>query len=168
MLITNINLQLNLMVCIIVTGTPGTGKTEIAKEIARKLKLKYISGYDIIRKEKLSESYDKKRKTHIVDEHKFSKALVKVILKEKKVIIDSHMSHFLLPRYVGLCIVTKCKIPELRKRMIKRKYNPLKIKENIDAELFDICFNEAYELGHDLLVIDTTKKKAKDIVKKIF
>jgi len=156
------------MACIIVTGTPGTGKTEIAKEVARKLKLKYISGYEIIKKEKLSESYDQKRKTDIVDENKFSKALIKIIKKEKNVIIDSHMSHFLPKKYVGLCIVTKCKIPELKLRMKKRGYNKLKIKENIDAELFDVCFNEAYEFGHDLLIVDTTKKKAEDIVKKLF
>ena len=44
------------------------------------------------------------------------------IKKEKNVIIDSHMSHFLPKKYVGLCIVTKCKIPELKLRMKKRGY----------------------------------------------
>ncbi len=147
------------MACIIVTGTPGTGKTTIAKEIARKLKFKYIDANDIIKKEKLREKYDKERDTYIVNERKLAKALVEIAKKEKNVIIDSHMSHFMPKKYVGLCIVTKCKIPELKKRMRKRGYNELKTKENIDAELFDICLNEAYEFGHDLLVIDTTKKK---------
>lgn len=156
------------MACIIVTGTPGTGKTEIAKELARKLKMKYISGYKVIKDEKLSECYDEERKTYIVDENKFSKALIKIINKEKNVIIDSHMSHFLPRKYVGLCIVTKCKIPELRKRMKRRGYSRLKVKENIDAELFDVCLNESYEFGHDLLVIDTTKKTAKNLINRLF
>ena len=52
--------------------------------------------------------------------------------------------------------------------MKKRKYSDLKIKENIGAELFDVCFNEAYEFGHNLLIIDTTNKRAKDLVKKLF
>lgn len=156
------------MACIIVTGTPGAGKTEIAKEVARKLKLKYIDANDIIKKEKLAEGYDKERKTSIVDESKLASALVKVIKKEKGIVIDSHMSHYVPSKYVNLCIVTKCKIPILRERMKRRGYPKLKIKENLDAELFDVCFNEAYEFGHNLLVIDTTKKKAKDIVRKLF
>lgn len=156
------------MACIIVTGTPGTGKTDIAKEVAKKLKLKYIDANDVIKKEELRGKYDGKRDTYEVDENKLAKAMVKLIKKEKNIVIDSHMSHFIPKKYVDLCIVTKCKIPELRKRMGKRGYTPLKIKENIDAELFDVCFNEAYEFGHDLLVIDTTNKKAKDIVKKLF
>lgn len=156
------------MTCIIVTGTPGTGKTEIAKGVAKKLKLRYIDVNEVIQNKKLREEYDSERDTYIVNEKKLAKALIKIINKEKNIIIDSHMSHFLPKKYVNLCIVTKCKIPELRKRMEKRKYNKLKIKENIDAELFDVCFNEAYELGHDLLIVDTTKKKAKDVVKKLF
>lgn len=156
------------MACIIVTGTPGTGKTEIAKEVAKKLKLKYIDANDVIKKNNLREKYDKERDTYIVDENKLAKALIKVIQKEKNLVIDSHMSHFIPEKYVDLCIVTKCKIPELRKRMKKRGYSELKIKENIDAELFDVCCNEAYENRHDLLIIDTTNKKAKAIVSKLF
>lgn len=50
------------------TGTPGTGKTYIAKKIAEKLKnFEYIDLNAIIKKDKLYDSYDRKAKTFDVD-----------------------------------------------------------------------------------------------------
>ena len=31
-----------------------------------------------------------------------------------------------------------------------------KIQENIDAELFDVCYNEAQEMGHKIKVVERT------------
>ena len=32
-----------------------------------------------------------------------------------------------------------------------------KVRENLDAEIFDICLNEAKENKHKIIVLDTTK-----------
>jgi len=53
--------------------------------------------------------------------------------------------------------VAKCDIKELSKRLKKKKFHQLKIKENIEAEIFDVCLNEAKERKHKIIVIDTTK-----------
>ena len=45
----------------------------------------------------------------------------------------------------------------LKKRLKKKKYSENKIRENLDAEIFDICLNEAKESRHKVIVIDTTK-----------
>ena len=71
--------------------------------------------------------------------------------------IDSHLSHFLPSKYVDKCYVTKCNLKELEKRLKKRKYSKKKIRENLDAEIFDVCFEEAKENKHDIEIIDTTK-----------
>ena len=52
---------------IIVSGTPGTGKTTLAKKIANKLKYKYLDVKRLITANKIAETYDKKRKCHVVD-----------------------------------------------------------------------------------------------------
>jgi len=65
------------MKVIVVTGTPCTGKTTIAKVLAKKLKWKYLDVNKIIKKYKLIESYDKLRKTNEVSIKKLNQALLK-------------------------------------------------------------------------------------------
>jgi len=176
------------MKTIIVTGVPGTGKTTLSKKLAKKLNFYYIDVNKIIKKYNISEGYDKKRKTKIVDVNKLNKALIKEINNYKKmiqstikkysintnsnnkieyiikknkikegIIIDSHLSHYLPKKYVDLCIVTKCDLKVLEKRLKNKKYSKSKVRENLDAEIFDVCLNEAKENKHKTFVIDTTK-----------
>jgi len=140
----------------IVTGSVCSGKTTIAKRLAKKNKAKYVDVNKIINKNKPCESYDKKRKCKVVDTKKLNKALIKIIKASKEnLVIDSHMSHFLPPKYVDECIVTKTSIKKITNRLKKRKYSKAKIKENIDVELFDVCLNEAKEIGHKVKIITT-------------
>ncbi|MCX6712025.1 MAG: adenylate kinase family protein [Candidatus Woesearchaeota archaeon] len=146
-----------MIICI--TGSVSTGKTTLAKRIASKIKGKYIDVNKIITKYKLSEGYDKKRKSKIVDIKKLNKVLIDLIKKSKNLVIDSHLSHYLPKKYVDLCIVTKCNLKILKKRLEKRGYDKDKIRENLDAEIFDVCLNEAKEKGHKIKIINTTKFK---------
>lgn len=142
---------------IIVSGTPGTGKTTIAKKIAKERNAEYIDVNKVITKYNISDGYDRKRKTKIIDVKRLNKVLIKIIKSSKKdLVIDSHLSHYLPPKYVDLCIITKCDLKTLKKRLKKKGYSTEKIKENLDAEIFDVCLNEAKELGHKIKVIDTT------------
>ena len=152
------------MKVIVVTGTPGTGKTIVGKKLAKKLKYQYIDVNEIIKTHHLNSHYDKKRQCHVIDIDKLNPIIIfqiKNFKKNKKIkgiIIDSHLSHYLPKKYVDLCIVTKCDLSVLKKRLERqRKYNQLKVRENLDCEIFDICLMEAEELGHRVLVINTTK-----------
>ena len=192
------------MKLIIVTGAVGTGKTTLAKKLAGKLNYEYIDVNKIIKKYKISEGYDKKRKTKVIDIKKLNKYLIKEILdiktsnnksinkklpikksnikktlllknktnKKLKIknglVIDSHLSHYLPKRYVDLCIVTKCNLKTLEKRLKKRGYSKGKIRENLDCEIFDTCFSEAKEKGHEVIALDTGRKiNMKEIIKQI-
>lgn len=169
------------MKIIIVTGTPCTGKTVLSRKIANKLNLHYADVNKIITKYNLAESYDKKRKTKVVDINKLNKKLIREIANIRKtiknetnkkysknnkaiknkikngIVIDSHLSHYLPKKHADLCIVAKCGLKVLQKRLKRRKYPKEKIRENLDAEIFDVCLNEAKEEGHKVIVIDTTK-----------
>ena len=53
---------------ILITGTPGVGKTATATLIAETLQLTHFNIGEIIQKEKFTREYDENLQTHIVDE----------------------------------------------------------------------------------------------------
>ena len=162
------------MKVIAVTGTPGTGKSTIARKLAKKLNFCYIDINNTISKYNLFDGYDKKRKTKIIDTNNLNKKLIFEIKNIKKteefygIIIDSHLSHYLPKKYVDFCIVAKCSIDELSKRLKRKRFHKEKIQENLQAEIFDICLNEAKERKHRVIVINTAKGfNIDDIIRKL-
>lgn len=146
------------MKVIVVSGTPGTGKTRIAKLISRDSNFRYIDVNKLIKSNKVYDSYDKKRKCFVVDEKRLNKLLIKLVKSSKSnLILDSHLSHFLPKKYVNLCIITKCNLKILKSRLKKRNYSSLKIKENLESEIFNVCLGESLQNKHNVVVIDTSK-----------
>jgi adenylate kinase len=144
---------------IIITGTPCTGKTTLAKAVAKQFDYAYIDGKKIIKEKKLAVGYYKKRRCDIIDEQKLAEVFEDIIKNsDKSIVIDSHLSHYINPDSVDMCIVTTCNLKELQKRMKKRDYPKDKIDENMQCEIMEICINEAKEQGHNVKVVDTTKK----------
>lgn len=53
---------------ILITGTPGCGKTTLATELARVSGLSYISVNDVAKADSLYDGYDEVNECHILDE----------------------------------------------------------------------------------------------------
>ncbi len=144
---------------ILLTGSVGTGKSALAANLAKKLGYTHICVSRLLKKHKeLVSGYDKKRKASIVDTGRLVKFLLKILKNNKNIIIDSHLSHHIPSKYVDLCIVAKCDIKVLSKRLGRRGYNKDKIIENVQAEIFDVCLEEAKNMKHNIMVVDTTRK----------
>lgn len=162
---------------LIITGTPGTGKTTVARKLAKELDLKYVDLKRLIKKYSLIAGYDNQRKCDIIDPKQVNKIIIGYIKEFKKdkrykgIVIDSHISHHLPKRCVDVCVAAKCGLKNLDKRLKKRRYNKIKIEENLEAEAFDICRIEAQEKGHNIITVETDKapdikKLAKNIKEK--
>ena len=141
---------------IVISGTPGTGKSTWTEILVKKLGFNRLEVHDYYKQ--ISISYNKKKQCYDIDMKKFEK-LVKSKLKEGNLIVDSHISHLLPKTLVNLCIVLTCSnLKKLEKRLQVRKYSKKKIKENLDAEVFQICLIETQEKGHKVVTFDTSKK----------
>lgn len=144
------------MTVIIVTGTPGSGKTIVARFLSTALGFAYVDVHQMIHAQKLWSSYDLKRKCYVVNKKKLVKAMAHEMKKHDNSVFDSHMSQYLPNKYVDVCVVTCCAIATLKKRLMQRKYSALKLRENLDAEIFQTCLTEAQEQKHRIIEIDTT------------
>lgn len=155
------------MKTVIVSGSVAAGKTAIAKRLAKLLKADYINITELVKRNRLGR-YDKKYESYEVDINRLNKFLIKIIKKSKKnLVIDGHLSHYLPRKYVDLCIICKCDIKILKKRLEKRNYSKQKIRENLDVEIFDIPLVEAQKMKHNIYVIDTSKKYNLNSIKKL-
>lgn len=142
---------------ILVTGTPGTGKTSIAKGIAEYYDYEYIliSGH----KDYVSEIV---KGVKLIDVDKMIKWIKeRQERSEKVIIIDSHLSHYYPKELTRMCFVTRCDPAELRMRLKKREYNNKKIRINLEAEAMDLILQEAIKEEHRIHEINTTHRSTK-------
>jgi len=152
---------------IAITGTPCTGKSKLAKQLSLLLNAKHLNLNKIALQRGLRLGFDRQRQASIINEKGLYR-IIKPLLRPNKVYItDSHLSHYLPSSKVSFCIVARCNLKTLKNRLKRRKYNPAKIAENIEAEALGICFGEAKEFGHNVIEIDCTKPISKPKLKQI-
>ena len=152
---------------IVISGTPCTGKTSTAKILSKILKARLISISELVKSEEISGSYDKKRKTSVVDEKVIKNRINKLAYKTPTTIVEGHVAHII---DADKTIILRCNPLVLKKRMRKRKWSKAKIKENIEAEILDVITIEALGINKHVVEIDTsdlTPKKIALIIKKL-
>jgi adenylate kinase len=147
---------------IIVTGTPGTGKTTYAKALAQQLGYRYLDLHEFIVAKGLAEEKDVERDSLIIDEQALVEALLPTVVARPETVVDGHLSYCVPPEHVTKCVVTKCELKELKTRLEARGYSEAKVRENLDAEIFDVCLHDSAEHGHKPEVVWTSSEAAKD------
>ena len=135
-----------------ISGTPGTGKTAVAKILAKKLGAKLISISKLLNE--LDCKWDKERRTKIIDIKDLQKTVKKHLVKRKINIIEGHLSHLLNSDIV---IILRCNPRVLEKRLKKKGWKKEKIKENVEAEILDEISHESMQ--KNACEIDTSSKK---------
>ncbi len=149
---------------IIITGTPGVGKSTLAKKLVKVLGKRW-KRLDLHQHyQELASGYDREGKCYEIPLKELEK-LVRKLKEESNLIFDSHLAHLLPRSLVDLCLILTCSdLKLLRNRLQKRKYSPRKIEENLQAEIFQNCLEEAKEKGHKVLVFDVAKEKGRVVL----
>jgi broad-specificity NMP kinase/uncharacterized protein (UPF0218 family) len=137
-----------------ITGTPGTGKTAIAKAAARRLRWLYLSLNELAEEKRLYKSYDQDRKCMVVDIGALRAEISRLGLKHRDMLLDAHYAHEMPCDFV---IVLRTEPRILRERMEKKGFWASKIEENMEAEIMDVVKEEALSSGKNVYEIDTTK-----------
>jgi len=131
---------------ILISGTPGVGKTTIATSLEEK-GFSVLHLNDFILKNGLYFGYDYSRESVIIDEE-FVQEKLKTFLNQASgyLIIESHTAEIVPKEFVELIIVLRCEPGILKKRLeLTRGYHDSKLKENMQAEIMAECLLAAQE-----------------------
>jgi adenylate kinase len=144
---------------ILVTGTPGVGKTTVSMMLAEKLGAYLININELVDEKHIYTGIDKERGYKIVDLDALFNEIDEIIEKrnslDEYIIVEGHLSH--LFETSDLVIVLRANPDVLQDRMKTKGWNKAKIRENIEAEAIDICSYESFEIhGNNVNEIDTS------------
>ncbi len=137
---------------LVITGCPGTGKTTIARALAKALKVDYVALNEIAKK-----IGKFKRSEFEVNVKKLEKQ-VKKALRGKNYVVEGHLAcEVKIP--CNLAVILRCNPLVLMKRLKKRRYAREKVIDNALAEAQDyFIFKVEENYGKNYIVIDTTRK----------
>jgi adenylate kinase len=142
---------------IALTGTPGTGKTTVAKLLPYRV----IDLNGLIKDEGLSLGTDPERGCLIADVDSLAKRVEELAPEEDEemVILEGHFSHQLASE----AIVLRTRPAVLRVRLALRGYPEKKVRENLEAEALDVILVEATEWCERASEIDTTGRSPQEV-----
>ncbi|KAJ4379296.1 factor activating pos9 [Didymella sp. IMI 355093] len=149
---------------IIVTGTPGVGKTTHAEQLAQATGLKHVSVNQIVKDEGFHEGKDEETGSWIVDEDKLLDYLEeRNISEEGGSILDWHACDLFPERWIDLVVVLRCDSTVLYDRLTARGYKDKKLDENMDSEIMQVLLDEAREAYKEEIVVELRSDSADDV-----
>jgi len=141
-----------------ITGTPGTGKSSVSREL-RSRGYNVIDMNEHIRSHGLLGELDKDRDTREVDLDALNDSLDEYRRSDEIILMDSHLSHFM--DCSGI-IVLRCDPEILAKRLEARGYGCSKILENVQSEVLDVILCEATESDIPVYEVDCSEGNESD------
>jgi adenylate kinase len=142
---------------ILITGTPGVGKTSTASLIAEKLDMHHVNIGNIIKEKKCHLDYDAALDTHVLDEDKLLDTL-EIDFDTQHIaggiVADYHACELFPERWFDLILVLRANTEVLYDRLTERGYNEKKRSENMQCEIMRVVIDEAKESYEPEIVIE--------------
>jgi adenylate kinase len=142
------------------TGTPGTGKSTIARELSRTLRV--IEVADLARRHGAAAGTGR---NVVIDMGRLSRALRAPSESRDLDVVVGHLAH-LLP--VRDSIVLRCRPVELVRRLRRsRRGSPADRHANFVCEATDVIVGEALATGGTVFEIDTTSRSPETVARAV-
>jgi len=149
---------------IIITGTPGVGKTTHCQELAAKTSLHHLDINEVVKKHNIGEPSDNPEDPNlqIVDEDRLLDC-VENDLEEGGQIIDWHACDLFPVKQIDLVCVIRCDNKILYDRLKARNYGEKKLEENMDCEIMQVLLDEAREAYDEQIVVEMRSESTADV-----
>ncbi|XP_014781743.1 adenylate kinase isoenzyme 6 [Octopus bimaculoides] len=130
---------------ILITGTPGTGKSTLGNELAEKCNLTYVSVGELAKANSLFDGWDEDYGCPILDEDQVIDELEEQMQQKNGTIVEYHTCEFFPERWFDAVIVLRTDNTILYDRLQSRGYCGKKLEDNIQCEIFQTILEEARE-----------------------
>uniref|UniRef100_R7W9X4 Adenylate kinase isoenzyme 6 homolog n=1 Tax=Aegilops tauschii TaxID=37682 RepID=R7W9X4_AEGTA len=146
---------------VLVTGTPGTGKTTTCSLLADAAGVAHVNIGDLVREKGLHDGWDEDLDCHVINEDLVCDEL-EDRMEEGGVLVDYHGCDFFPERWFDLVVVLQTDNSILHDRLTSRGYMGAKLTNNIECEIFqtlDLYFDAARTpLAHRTKILMTYLK----------
>ncbi|KAN0006842.1 hypothetical protein ACTFIU_005034 [Dictyostelium citrinum] len=146
---------------ILITGTPGTGKTSLAGVIASNHEMNHIDISAAVKEKELHDGWDSEFQCYILDEDKVCDEFEDVMVKGGNV-VDHHGCEWFPERWFDLVIVLRTDIKVLNDRLEKRNYIQHKITNNLDCEIMQVILDEARNSYKEEIIVELQSTTLED------
>eukprot|EP00163_Fabomonas_tropica_P011266 TRINITY_DN2190_c0_g1_i1.p1 TRINITY_DN2190_c0_g1~~TRINITY_DN2190_c0_g1_i1.p1 ORF type:complete len:176 (+),score=21.34 TRINITY_DN2190_c0_g1_i1:322-849(+) len=151
---------------ILITGTPGTGKTTLAARVASALGLRHVNVGEEARIHNFYEGYNNEFQTHYLHEDKLLDHLEDQMVEGGNV-VDYHTCDLFPERWFHLVIVLQATTENIFDRLTKRGYSPNKVGENVECEIMMIVAQEADDSYEEEIVRNLPSNDLEDLERNI-
>ncbi|KAI9859394.1 MAG: factor activating pos9 [Trichoglossum hirsutum] len=147
---------------IIITGTPGVGKTSHSTLLASTTGLKHLSINQVVKERGCHEGWSDEYQSWIVDEDKLLDEIEDEV-KRGGCIIDWHACDLFPKSWVDLVVVLRTDSTILYDRLLERGYSEEKLQENLDSEIMQVLLEEARESYDEEIVVELRSDTTEDV-----
>ncbi|RKP13461.1 AAA domain-containing protein [Piptocephalis cylindrospora] len=144
---------------ILVTGTPGTGKTSTAEMVAQLTSFEHMEIGKLVREQQLHDGYLEEYDSLDLNEDKLLDYLEEELRDGGKV-VDFHGSDLFPEDWFDLVVVLRTNNTLLYDRLQGRGYTESKVQENIECEIFQECLEEARSQFPEEMIVELVSETA--------
>ncbi|KAL7304863.1 hypothetical protein TKK_0002669 [Trichogramma kaykai] len=139
---------------ILITGTPGTGKSHMAKKLSQALNMQWIDVSKYAIENGCIEESDDEYNCPFLEEDKLLDLMEPIMCQGGK-IVDYHSNELFPERWFDIVFVLRTDNKILYERLVARGYTGKKLEDNVSCEILQTILQEAqesydHEIVHEL------------------